>query len=1163
MEIKGIKYIAPCLDNSGYAQAARGNILALNSLGVPITVNPISFEKARPDLGKNGEILRGLINKSIEYNIVFIHTTPEFWKKYRESDKVNVGYTIWETDRLHPKWPEYINDSVSKVLVGCTWNKQIFKDNGITVPIGVVPHGIDIKEFDDIKPYKIDGVADDAFVFYSIFQWCYDDKTRVLTRNGFKYFKDLTYEDEIATLNKDTDELEYHNPDEIVNFYRKDKMLHLTGAQFDLCVNPEHKMVVKKHMKGSYKADPESSWELKPLNEMVMTNKNGDLKVSSKYRTKKDCIWNGKSEEVFLLEESNKFKEIKMDDFLEFLGWYLSKGFLEKSDDYYGIVIMQTKNEEYRKEIWDCINRMGFAPIDRDKDILFNSKYMYHYLMGLGKCYEKFIPNQFKELCSHQLMTLLTSLFKGNGSFNKNGEWHKYITTSKKLAEDVQECLLKVGMSGTVSASNPQNKKTEKIGRIVQDERLQYAIFVNRENNEPSMYYADLKEIDYDGYIYCARVKNHTMLVERNGKILFCGNTERKHPLALIKAYWYAFQNDENVALVLKTYRSDYSEREKDAIRNTLKHIKRVTVFDKYPKIYLILNMLTNDEILGLHARGDCYVSLDRGEGFGLCVSGDTKIITNDTVKSADRIVVGDEVLSKDGNFHKVIKTSKRYVDTALNISIKLHEDIVVSKEHPFYVSKNLTRWKRHNYNSVDVESELYWEEASNIEIGDYVAIPKPKLCDALVEEVDLSTFIRNNDIIVEDDTLSMKYGYSPKNETFSYKYLVDTYGFSKKIFELAVGHIKNGTLPKINTKVESAYNLLINIGYEIKASNKVNRFITVNDDVLNLFGWYIAEGNTNNLNFLEIDLHKNELHVAEMLSETFKKYFGVSDDSISVETKDNKSRLIVSNRIISAFFEENFGKDAYNKHVPEWLMRSSKYLIPLVRGLFKGAGYDSGSVYKLTTVSYVLAYQVKLILNALNVCPTMDNKGTDESGNYNRYVISVANAAYDKLVDKKINRGYKNHSIETDNYFLVKVTDIKEIDFNDYMYDFTVEDSESFVGNGILLHNCPFTAGACGNPIIVTGFGGVTEYAKEDNSYLVNYVRTPVWGMPWSPWYRGDQLWAEPDIEHGAQLLKHVYNNQIEAKQKGAILQGYLAENFSWEVIGKKIVENLEGIIV
>jgi glycosyltransferase involved in cell wall biosynthesis len=171
MKIKGIKYIAPIFNNSGYAQASRGNILALHSLGVPLTLQPVSFERTNPDLGKEGELLESLVDKSIDYNIVIIHTTPEFWANHKESDKTNVGYTIWETTKLHPDWKNYINDNVEKVLVGCGWNVDIFKNSGVEVPIGVVPHGIDVNEFEGIKPYNISGVSDSTYIFYSIFQF--------------------------------------------------------------------------------------------------------------------------------------------------------------------------------------------------------------------------------------------------------------------------------------------------------------------------------------------------------------------------------------------------------------------------------------------------------------------------------------------------------------------------------------------------------------------------------------------------------------------------------------------------------------------------------------------------------------------------------------------------------------------------------------------------------------------------------------------------------------------------------------------------------------------------------------------------------------------------------------------------------------------------------
>jgi glycosyltransferase involved in cell wall biosynthesis len=171
MQIKGIKYIAPIFNNSGYAKASRGNILALHERGIPLTLKPVSFEELQPDLGKDGEILNGLVDNDIDYNIVILHLTPEHWNKLKEPGKTHIGYTIWETSKLHYNWPTWINNEVEKLLVGCDWNKDVFKTSGVDVPIGVVPHGINMTSFDDIKPYPIAGVDDDTYVFYDIFQW--------------------------------------------------------------------------------------------------------------------------------------------------------------------------------------------------------------------------------------------------------------------------------------------------------------------------------------------------------------------------------------------------------------------------------------------------------------------------------------------------------------------------------------------------------------------------------------------------------------------------------------------------------------------------------------------------------------------------------------------------------------------------------------------------------------------------------------------------------------------------------------------------------------------------------------------------------------------------------------------------------------------------------
>lgn len=93
--------------------------------------------------------------------------------------------------------------------------------------------------------------------------------------------------------------------------------------------------------------------------------------------------------------------------------------------------------------------------------------------------------------------------------------------------------------------------------------------------------------------------------------------TERKNPKALLTSYWQEFQNDENVLLIIKTYRSDFSEKERKAIKDQISEWKDVLNQKKYPKVLLVLDDLSQREIMRLHATGDIFVSTHRGEGWG------------------------------------------------------------------------------------------------------------------------------------------------------------------------------------------------------------------------------------------------------------------------------------------------------------------------------------------------------------------------------------------------------------------------------------------------------------------------------------------------------------------------------------------------------------------
>lgn len=168
----GVKYIGPVFDASGYSEAARNYVLSIYKKGYPITLAPISFENTRPDLGKDGEILRGLINNNVDYDKIIAHCTPDLWQRYTqfERNKYLIGYTVWETSHIHPSWVQCCNRA-DEVWVPCDWNMKVFGDSGVSSRLYKVPHAIEVPDLDSIVGFNLDGISSDDFVFYSIFQW--------------------------------------------------------------------------------------------------------------------------------------------------------------------------------------------------------------------------------------------------------------------------------------------------------------------------------------------------------------------------------------------------------------------------------------------------------------------------------------------------------------------------------------------------------------------------------------------------------------------------------------------------------------------------------------------------------------------------------------------------------------------------------------------------------------------------------------------------------------------------------------------------------------------------------------------------------------------------------------------------------------------------------
>ncbi|MFH1328509.1 MAG: phage tail tape measure protein, partial [Candidatus Bathyarchaeota archaeon] len=69
---------------------------------------------------------------------------------------------------------------------------------------------------------------------------CYDKETEVLTKDGFKNWKDVTMDDIFATLNPKTHQLEYQKPKRIIREHYEGKMYCAINKHLDLKVTPNH-----------------------------------------------------------------------------------------------------------------------------------------------------------------------------------------------------------------------------------------------------------------------------------------------------------------------------------------------------------------------------------------------------------------------------------------------------------------------------------------------------------------------------------------------------------------------------------------------------------------------------------------------------------------------------------------------------------------------------------------------------------------------------------------------------------------------------------------------------------------------------------------------------------------------------------------------------------
>ena len=379
---------------------------------------------------------------------------------------------------------------------------------------------------------------------------CYDKETQVLTKKGWKLFKDTGSNEEVLSMNPRTFRMEYVRAVRKIEYEYSGRMVSVHGKEIDFRVTENHNMFVCSMNDTRLESDEPhgthlpAAYGFRPASE-----------ITSTWRFKSDGVWVGGYRHYFFLpplklkggrrpasERLLPRMRIKMKDWLNFLGWYLAEGCTKYKPGVYEVTLCQRKNPALARS---SLARLRVAEVyetgtPNHKHFTISSPQLARYLSRLGMAHEKFVPDDVKHLAPDQIRILLHSYRLGDGNVGRDGISPVYGTTSSRLADDVQELLLKTGMSSSVKFRGFAKPHLMPDGHTIRSRHPLYEVPGRRCSEhgvDPRKPSRPIFEETKGEPVYCLTLpKFHLLYVRRNGKAFWCGNSG-KTLLALLAAY--------------------------------------------------------------------------------------------------------------------------------------------------------------------------------------------------------------------------------------------------------------------------------------------------------------------------------------------------------------------------------------------------------------------------------------------------------------------------------------------------------------------------------------------------------------------------------------------------------------------------------------------------
>jgi len=407
------------------------------------------------------------------------------------------------------------------------------------------------------------------------------------------------------------------------------------------------------------------------------------------------------------------------------------------------------------------------------------------------------------------------------------------------------------------------------------------------------------------------------------------------------------------------------------------------------------------------------------------CLEENTLIKTKHGWIKIKDVKIGDYVLTHKNRYQKVLNNNKRKIKQ----NEKLYElkavgrpKLYITGKHRLYVAnkKINTKHKSIIYKGTKLnKNNNYYDKTSWVQVKD----------------------LQKN-----------KYGSIYPINNIQSEHIIDLSKYMSESYSCENGYLVSYICsPKTNYK-----------RFKNPKSNKIKRYLKVDTDIGYLLGYYAAEGTIGTHNF-SFASHKNEKGIRNFIN----KLCSTLNLHVTKCYIGNGMQSSFGSIIFRNFFKNNFSTKL-NKKYPLFV---ETLPINIQQNILIGHAIGDGSftrgALRISTISEVMGYQLFDMFSRCGYIVSI-RKQKGQNGHNDPWELSMGVEETNKflkvippelLIGKTVNKKQIKHNQTQiklyEDYLYSYINRIKEIKPVEYVYNLHVEEDESYIANGYIVHNC------------------------------------------------------------------------------------------------------------